>query len=232
MRQFKKIAISAGLTAFSVFGLYRLRPVIFGRPAGEPDRIPGPANIPAQFEQIHHDLPEDVFENGDVIFRQGNSPESHVVAMADLPFGYSHAGIVWRGEGGIFVIHASFGESGQTGENVVSQPIELFLDPRNAKAAVVYRFAGGDRAIPKTALVEAKRYLRERVPFDRDFDLENDDQIYCTELVWRAYGKAGVDLTAGRIAVVPFVLGKGASPVILPRSLLNSGLLNQVWSYP
>ncbi|MFN3639543.1 MAG: hypothetical protein ACK4UK_01360, partial [Flavobacterium sp.] len=35
----------------------------------------------------------------------------------------------------------------------------------------------------------AKDYLRRKIPFDNKGDYENDDQLYCTELIWRILEK-------------------------------------------
>lgn len=175
-------------------------------------------------------LRESELESGDIIFRRGISLESRAIISLDGDFGYSHAGIIRKTGSRLEVIHASYAEEGQTQEIIINEPIEKFLKPSSSSAAVVYRLNAQDKILPLIALAEAERFLNERISFDKDFDVETADKIYCTELIWLSFKKAGVDLTAGRFDRVPYLLGKPDKDYILPSSLLNSSQLQKVWA--
>jgi hypothetical protein len=170
------------------------------------------------------------FKSGDIIFRRGLSLESRAIMAMDGQFGYSHAGIIRKSGSRVEVIHASYGEEGQTQEIIINEPLERFLKPTSSNAAAVYRLTSQDKSLPLIALSEAERFLKAKIPFDRDFNLSTEDEIYCTELVWRAFKKAGVDLTGGKFDRVPYVLGNPDKDYILPSSLLNSSQLQRVWT--
>jgi hypothetical protein len=146
--------------------------------------------------------------------------------------GFSHSGIIRKSDSGIEVIHASFGEEGQTKENVICESIESFLKNSSASAGAAYRYVGPNGAVTrKTALSEAERFLNEKISFDGDFDLSNIDRIYCTELVWQAYKKAGVDLIEGKFDHIPYLFGDPQKDYILPSSLLNYPQMEKVWQF-
>jgi hypothetical protein len=62
-------------------------------------------------------------------------------------------------------------------------------------------------------------WARAGVPFDHDFDSATPDRLYCTELVWRAYYSAGVELLPP---------GEAMHKRILPADLLDGGGLQEV----
>lgn len=175
-------------------------------------------------------LREDDLESGDIIFRRGISLESRAIISIDGDFGYSHAGIIRKTGSRIEVIHASYAEEGQTQEIIINEPIEKFLKPSSSSAAAAYRLSAHDKSLPLIALAEAERFLSEKISFDKDFNVETADKIYCTELIWLSFKKAGVDLTAGRFDRVPYLFGKPDKDYILPSSLLNSSQLQKVWA--
>lgn len=170
------------------------------------------------------------FESGDIIFRRGVSPESYTVRAIDGQFAYSHVGIIRRTEGNLEVVHASYGEKGQAKDGVLSEPIEAFLKPASASAAAVLRLNPAPSGLPRSALNEAEALLRNQTPFDDDFDLSTSDKVYCTELVWAAYKRAGIDLVDGRFDNIPLLIGAGKRPYLLPSTLFLSKHLHVIWT--
>jgi hypothetical protein len=173
---------------------------------------------------------ESNLESGDIIFRRGVSLESRAIIAMDGDFGYSHAGIIRKTGSRIEVIHASYAEEGQTQEIIINEPVGKFLKPSSASSVAVYRLNAPDKSLPLIALSEAERFLNAKISFDKDFDLATADRIYCTELIWLSFKKAGIDLTAGRFDRVPYLLGNPNKDYILPSSLLNSSQLQKVWA--
>jgi uncharacterized protein YycO len=93
---------------------------------------------------------------------------------------------------------------------------EDFLSPANVDRAAVYRL---DREAlrAEAASREAWSYFERGIAFDHRFDIVNEDRLYCTELVWRAFRAAGVELGEGKMDFLcdSKVYGK----VLLPQAL-------------
>lgn len=170
------------------------------------------------------------FEDGDIIFRRGVSAESNAIRMADGLFVYSHVGIIRTNGSNIEVIHASYDEEGQTRAGIISEPIAVFLKPTSASAAAACRLKGENKQPSLLALHEAERFLKAETPFDKDFDLDTSDKLYCTELIWLAYKRAGIDLVDGKFDNLPFLLRGEKKSYLLPSSLFRSSHLQIVWT--
>ncbi|MCG8457802.1 MAG: hypothetical protein MI919_16120 [Holophagales bacterium] len=171
-------------------------------------------------------VPSDVVP-GDVIFRRGRSWNSRAVLLADAGSRYSHVGLAIAGLGGPWVVHATPVGPGTTG-GVVREPIRDFLSPERAVEWGVFRVAGRASYELGLAAADAASAMADRhIGFDDAFDLTDGSQLYCTELVWRAYRKAGVDLVGGELEEIRFP-GLGEVLVILPSRLSSSPYLRSV----
>lgn len=152
---------------------------------------------------------DEPFREGDLVLRCGYGAESRVVTEASQSI-YSHIGILhydtptaqWQ------VIHAVPGEA-EEGK------------PEWLKAEPIEDFYASDRAIrgawmrvdcPESIAVEATRYalqkVAEKVEFDNEYLLSDTTRIYCTELVWQAYLRQGIDLSEGHRQEVPSLFSK------------------------
>lgn len=164
------------------------------------------------------------FENGDIILVNGKSWRSKALLFFfRRPDDFSHSGIV-RLSGGIpFVIHAS-----PESERVEMEPLEDFLSPFEVEKAEVYRLKR-EQARAGRAVREAWGYFTEGKPFDGGFDKLDEESVYCTELIWKAYGSAGIDLFGEEISSyltpVPFY-----GNVLFPSAFSRSPLLEKVMS--
>jgi uncharacterized protein YycO len=93
----------------------------------------------------------------------------------------------------------------------------------------VYRLKDEHRQYASLAVQRAELYVGN-VTFDIEFNLDTEDSMYCTELVWKAYlgeNKNGIDLIANDFdfLTVPFI---DQEQFILPSTIANSQLLYQV----
>jgi uncharacterized protein YycO len=132
------------------------------------------------------------FRNGDVVFIRGRTWRSFLVRFAEASNDFSHVGIVSIVDGVPYVVHAT-----PDAEVVRLERAEDFLSPANADRAAVYRL---DREAlrAEAASREARNYFERGISFDHRFDIANGDRLYCTELVWRAFKAAGVELGEGK----------------------------------
>lgn len=163
---------------------------------------------------------------GDVVFRASSSAEGRLVVVLDgSGFRYSHVGIVVSDGVDPIVVHAA-PMNGPSGGSVIRESLSAFLSHDDVTAVALYRpdDAAAGHAVSAVRLAEGM--VSAAVTFDDDFDLESNDRVYCTELVWKAYSRGGVDLTEGawRGSALPL----SHRPYISPRMLLSGSHLRFV----
>lgn len=150
-------------------------------------------------EKVVYDNGE--WRSGDLVLRCGYGVESRVVVERSQS-AYSHIGILYldSASGEWLVIHAVPGEDEP--EQVKAEPIALFYSPERASNGAWLRIDCSD-SVARQAAHYALSKAEEHCPFDNEYLLADSSQLYCTELVWRAYLRQGVDITSGKRHVVP-----------------------------
>jgi hypothetical protein len=143
---------------------------------------------------------------------------------------YSHVGIVHLEGGEAGVIHTVASEL--TGRGYVRiEPLREFIGEDSADAAALYRPQDASPEALRGAVRAALKLAAARVPFDTRFDLETEDRLYCTELVYLAFRRAGVKLVEeGQL--VPLDLAGGGEPLMILTmdGLLRSEGLRLIWT--
>jgi hypothetical protein len=158
---------------------------------------------------------------GDLIFRAGVTGHSRIVTLFDPGSPFSHVGLVDVRDGTPHVIHIEPGNS--SAESFVRrESLAAFLAPDRAEGFEVFHVNPADTRRGTEAVDAALRYQSNRVSFDHQFDLHSAETMYCTELVWRAYREAGLDLREGDGVRESSRLVR---PLIRLTSLLRSGHL-------
>ena len=165
-----------------------------------------PATDPVKVESL-------LIESGDLVFREGTGWRSEMV-RARGNFALSHVGIADRlSNGNIVVIHADPGEGSRKGA-VRTEPLASFASPTHSSGLTIYRLQLSQMS-KNQMLARARSYVANRLPFDDDFDLGNENALYCTELVWRALGNQHVPRFTSNVALLN-------SQIIFPEDLLKS----------
>lgn len=160
-------------------------------------------------------------ESGDLIFRRTQSIEGNIAVF--LGSGkYSHVGIISAEDQGIFVIHVVPSFPSTVRKDTL---LEFISD---SVAFSIYRVDTSPER-KKIATFFANSWVGNKY-FDIDFDIKDNTKLYCTELVYNAYKKAGLDLVDGKydIANLPIV---GRREVIFPSTIINSGHVEAVCRY-
>ncbi len=136
-----------------------------------------------------HNISDSLFRSGDLIFRDGRGVISSAFRLFSLksPL-YSHAGIVHRENGEIYIYHIIGGESNSPGK-MKKELLTGFIDPLQANAFAVYRV----NISPVLIDSFATDYYSKNIEFDKKFDLKSNDKMYCTELVYRILQQASGD---------------------------------------
>jgi len=145
------------------------------------------------------DVPLELLQNGDLALRCGTSLESHVVIGVNGENGpYSHIGIVVEVNGQWFVAHAVPGENRRgEPEYVKLDPIQVYYGHDRAKLGCIMRVTD-DSTARRQATEYALWAVGAKKVFDNSYDWEDTTQLYCTEMVQRAYQHAGIDLAEDR----------------------------------
>lgn len=176
---------------------------------------------------------KDSAKNGDLVFRSGNTWLSNMAEQVDPDVTYTHVGVITLDRGEVKVVHASIdGESlvETLGNRVVEEPLDDFLQKGNATHAAIYRLREPSAQLAQhtadNAAAIAKTYAVKSVPFDSGFDLLTADKVYCTELIWRVYLDAGVDLTDQGLESFSFPF---SGQYLTPDSLAKSEKLQPVY---
>lgn len=159
--------------------------------------------------------------NGDLVFRNGYGYESRVVT--DLSAGeYSHVGITYHNGAQWCVIHAVPGEAAKGEKDFLKcDPIGEFFRHDRAKTGARVRVVCAD-SVANAATAHAYQCVCRKVPFDKDYDLEDTSSLYCTELIRLVYLDCGIDLCEDRWHRIPLHTN---GPVIFPEDIWESPLL-------
>ena len=147
----------------------------------------------------------DAFRNGDLVLRCGMGAESRVVCERSRST-FSHIGILQQdpATGQWNVLHAVPGESGRGPEWLKAEPIEVFFGPDRACKGAWMRVNCSD-SVAERAADYCRTKVEEHVLFDNDYLLGDTTELYCCELVWRAYLMQGIDISGGKRYSVPEV---------------------------
>lgn len=133
------------------------------------------------------------FEDGDLLFVNSQSIWSDIAkhfSQTDKRFG--HVGVFFRDhEGQPKVIHA-FGDPLNVTGKVRVDSLERFV--ASSKNLGWYGFEV-DYEVRQAIVAQSLYYVQEGYVFNQGFELGKEGQLYCTELVWRAFLETqGVDL--------------------------------------
>ncbi len=130
-------------------------------------------------------IPDTLFRSGDLIFRDGRGFISSVFRRLSLiDPRYSHAGIIHKEDGKLYVFHIIGGE-GSKNNQMRKDPFADFCSPLQSNAIAVYRTDLNGKRIDALA----EYYFSKKIEFDTDFNLETDDKMYCTELIYHILKK-------------------------------------------
>jgi hypothetical protein len=170
-----------------------------------------------------------IFQNGDLIFRKGTGFFSGVFSKAgDRDTPYSHVGIIFVDREHIFVIHTDASEL--TGKGFARiERLEDFVDKKNSIYAGLYRLKQKSQCYGNKVTELALEYVKQRIPFDRKFDLTTENELYCSELVYQAYMKAGLNIT-DKLDIISFRVSDQVykKEIVSIRGILDSRLFKLV----
>ena len=144
------------------------------------------------------------FRDGDLLLRCGHGLESQAVTYRSGST-YSHIGLLQYDSlhGEWMVLHAVPGEAKQgQPEYLKRESLSEFFAPERATVGAWMRINCPDSIARKT-VDYALQKIQDGVVFDNNYQLLDSTQLYCTELVWRAYMQQEIDISDGARSEVP-----------------------------
>ena len=125
--------------------------------------------------------------DGDLIFQTSRSDQSKAIQLATKSK-YSHCGIVYK-EGRDFYVFEAV-------QPVKRTPLDKWIARGQDGKYVIKRLKNADKVLTPVALVKMKRVAAEFTGKNYDLTFEwSDDQIYCSELIWKIYKRAtGIEI--------------------------------------
>lgn len=143
----------------------------------------GQTNSPADAHaQISAPAIDPAFHDGDIIFQTSQTGQSYAIQLATHSI-YSHCGLLFKDDNQWYVYEAI--------QPVVKTPVNEWIARGDSGIYVVKRLKNADSLLTKNALVKMRKSVNGNM--GKDYDLWfgwDDDRIYCSELVWKAYRDA------------------------------------------
>ncbi|WP_297332098.1 YiiX/YebB-like N1pC/P60 family cysteine hydrolase [Flavobacterium sp.] len=131
-----------------------------------------------------------LIQEGDFILRRGFGFFSDYVSehLNDGDIDVTHAGIIIKENGDLFVIH-SLSSDVSDFDGIQKQPLQDFLLYCAPEKIIVTRTKHADTACGGKIAERAKYYLSQKIPFDHNGKFDDDNELYCTELIWKILEK-------------------------------------------
>jgi hypothetical protein len=129
-------------------------------------------------------------QSGDLVLRCGRGFISNAMRNFSIQEKkYSHAGIAVIENGKVFVCHMLGDEVEDSMSDFLKEPFELFCSPNGNSSFAVYRYKLSREQT--TQFIKSLEELSSKIiPFDAQFDLESDEKLYCTELIYKCLQKS------------------------------------------
>jgi hypothetical protein len=145
--------------------------------------------INAYTEWRKQNISPDSLQSGDLILRDSKGFFSQVFRKSSQQEQlYSHSGIIIKdtvnGKVKVFVYHCVGGEENKTNK-MKKDPIEIFCTPESNYAFGIYRYTFGKETKDKF-IAEIKKYYKMGMEFDLQLELDTDDKMYCSEVIYKS----------------------------------------------
>lgn len=126
-----------------------------------------------------------LIQSGDLILRCGRDEISKFFCQLNTrDKKYSHCGTAVKTDSGVYIYHITGDADNVTGR-MIYEPVFSFAHPKkNSKWAIVrYDF---DSVTRWQFCKKVASFYTAKTVFDEQFDLQSDDKMYCSEMVYKA----------------------------------------------
>lgn len=129
----------------------------------------------------------DSLKEGDIIFQVNVEGQGKAIQLATKSK-YTHVGVLMKQDAGWYVYEAV--------QPVCKTPLKAFIASGDSGHYIIMRHRNADSLLSMDKLAMMKTYLIAQLGKDYDpyFDW-SDSTMYCSELVWKCYRKAGISLS-------------------------------------
>ncbi len=126
-------------------------------------------------------------KNGDIIFQTSISGQSRAIQIATKSQ-YSHCGIIFKDKGQYYVYEAV--------QPVKVTPLDIWIARGKNGHYVVKRIKNAEKILTEGVIQKLKKEGQKYLGKNYDIYFNwSDDQIYCSELVWKIYKNAtGIEI--------------------------------------
>ncbi|MDI9319807.1 MAG: YiiX/YebB-like N1pC/P60 family cysteine hydrolase [Phycisphaerales bacterium] len=123
---------------------------------------------------------------GDLVLRAGKDEMSQLFCRLNARNkNYSHCGVVFKTDSGCYVYHIIGGVDNFEGK-IVYEPMAHFVsNAKNTRWAIVHYDL--DSLIRAAFCKRILQYAQQHITFDSQFDLATEHQMYCSEMVSKAF---------------------------------------------
>jgi hypothetical protein len=145
-----------------------------------------------------------MLREGDLVVRNGQEPSSHALrSFSKTDKSYSHAGLVFFDNGYPVIYHILPGDQNPS-HKLTRDSLFRFAAPRRNSGFAIYRYQlqPEEKAALSTII---HQWHARGILFDSSFNLQDDDHMYCSEMIYKAMKQA----TNGRITFNKTKLTKG-----------------------
>lgn len=126
-----------------------------------------------------------LIQDGDIILRHGYGLVSDmIVETLKENYDISHCAIIKKDTDNFRVIH-TVSQSISDFDGVQDQTLPVFIHQSHKNSVMVVRFKWPETDAGTKISAKAQYYLDCKVPFDNSFDIHDDTELYCSELIWR-----------------------------------------------
>lgn len=127
---------------------------------------------------------------GDFILRRGFGFFSDYISttLNQGVIDVTHAGIIVKRDGKWCVIH-SLSSDVTNVDGVQIQQLDTFLYYSAPNKIIITRAKNADVAIGERIAQLAESYLQKHIPFDHSGTIDDDTELFCTELIWKILEK-------------------------------------------
>lgn len=127
----------------------------------------------------------------DLILIKGQSIQSKIISLFNLSVeDYSHIGILAKENNIVYVLHST--PDGTHMNGIRYDTLSKFLELSYAKDYTILRWQNTFSDFKKEIQDEFDKFKTRKAPFDYDFNNKENNNIYCSELVWLIFYNSGI----------------------------------------
>ncbi len=164
---------------------------------------PIPKQVVSDTIQQHIDSLKKLCQTGDLVVRLGDDFVSDRIRyLSAIDHSYSHAGIVVMHNNTKMICNIYPDDVVPGADTVRYDPIDSFLNRKTNLTCALYRYDLSESE--KVNLEkELNNYYNNKIHFDKKYDLASDDEMYCSEMIYKALKKISADRILIKQSLIP-----------------------------